>query len=142
MLQIVQDFLNWTSKYLSPQPPSARDWLDKPPSSQSILGHLHKLDLLRKQEKQSTPILRQFRISSAFVCEEDDGEDVVYIEVIMLLEDDTCIFSHVNPSKLRTISDEIYKIATFSVLKKGYEQLLELQRDEFGWSLSQPIGRC
>jgi hypothetical protein len=132
MLQSVLDLLSSLSAYFQPQPTarftilSARDWLNQPSPSVKFLGILQKLD------EKSITVSPPSRIIMAWECQEANGEDIVYVEVIMPLREDI-------PSDIRIIEENFielgeYKLARFLACHQDYKRLVVLYKNHFGLS--------
>jgi hypothetical protein len=105
---------------------SARDWLNLPSVS------VHFLDLLHKLNALSITVSVPPRIIKAWECQEENNEDIVYVELIIPLEYGAL-------PNIKTMEEKFtvtgkYILSQFLVCRNHYEKLRVLQKDLLGLS--------
>jgi hypothetical protein len=127
--QFIASIMLRTSNYFSPPDDtikSARDWLYRPPISANFLIFLHGL------EKVDIAVTIPFRIVQAWACEEENKEDIVYIEAI--LPEKTEVFPEVHVMEKTDTVEGKHKLTRFLVCFEDYKQLIMRQKHQLGLS--------
>jgi hypothetical protein len=123
-LIMLQTFL----KYCSPPETirSARDWLKMPPRSAHFLKFLNDL------RKVDVAVMIPFRIIQAWTCEEENKEDIVYIEAILPEEEE--VFPEVHVMEKTDTVEGNHKLTRFLVRFEDYIELLVRQKHQLSLS--------
>jgi hypothetical protein len=105
---------------------SARDWLKMPPRSAYFLKFLNDL------RKVDVAVMIPFRIIQAWTCEEENKEDIVYIEAILPEEEE--VFPEVHVMEKTDTVEGNHKLTRFLVCFEDYIQLIGRQKHRLGLS--------
>jgi hypothetical protein len=105
---------------------SARDWLSLPSTSGPTLS------ILQFSSKLSNTKSFPPRIIKAWMCEEEKGEDIVYVEVVMPPEYGMLPGIHIDKEEFSV--GEKYNLQRLLVSRKEYKQLQERQKELWGMS--------
>jgi hypothetical protein len=105
---------------------SARDWLKLPSESVHFLDILHELNTL------SITLSFPPRIIKAWSCQEENDENIVYVEVIIPLEYGALPNVNIMEEKF-TVTGK-YILSQFLVCRDDYVKLQVLQKDLLGSS--------
>ena len=105
---------------------SARARLHRPPTWTSFLAILHNLESI------NVPVTISFRIVTASACEEDNKEDIVYIEAIVPEEEE--VFPEVHVMEKTDTVEGNHKLTRFLVRFEDYIELLVRQKHQLSLS--------
>ena len=105
---------------------SARARLHRPPTWTSFLAILHNLESI------NVPVTISFRIVTASACEEENKEDIVYIEAILPEAEE--VFPKVHVMEKTDTGKGNHKLTRFLVSTADYMKLVAQQKHQFGLS--------